>query len=104
MRELRYTAVALIAGFSLLWIVTNLLLPALFQAGAIGAEGMQRIIGVGIVGGPILGWVIVELIIGRIVWWPYPMTRRKDAPFEYWFTVGLKVALLVLIAVSMFRQ
>lgn len=99
-----YRAFAFLTSLAALWLVTRYLLPFLFQSGFVGEAFIYKVAAFGIVGAPIFGWVIVELVTGRVIWWPYPLTRRRDDPGEYWFSVGLKVALLAVIAVEVIRR
>ncbi len=104
MRTFARIAFAVFGGCLLLWAGTRLLVPAVFRAGYLEAGTLERICCIGIGGAPIIGWVIIELSAGCVIWWPHPMTKRRDDPVEYWFSVGLKVALIIAFAVLVFRQ
>lgn len=53
---------------------------------------------------PLLGFVVIQLIAGRALWWPHKIARRDEDAGEYWFRIGLQLATVILIVVVSLRM
>ena len=88
MNQLLLRLIVLAASLLLLWAGTRIVIYIAQQTPPPERSWVALTGAIGVLGAPVIGLLLVELISGRALTGGFRVIRRREAPSEYWFYVA----------------
>jgi len=102
-KQILLRLIVLVVGVLILWAGTRILIHIAQSTPSPDRAWIVLTGTIGVLGAPVLGLLLVELISGCALTGGFRVIRRRESPGEYWFHVGLHFVLLVVFVVIALR-
>lgn len=103
MKQILLRLIALAVGVLMLWAGTRIVIHIAQRTPSPDRAWVAFTGAIGVLGAPVLGLLLVELISGCALTGAFTVIRRREFPAQYWFYLAMHFVLLVVLAMAALR-